>query len=242
MLRYLLCVLTCLWVLPVFAEDLKSNENEIAVLDDGLGDDESLLSDDEPLAFSQHELSQNFKSWLDFGFGIVGPWQYFKVGTAWASGENVKSFHLVNMGGGAFEFSNNLDGTAYFLNTTARSISYSRREYFSSFARFYYEPLVQVNYWTGDIRPKANDTVDDELLSSLTSDYSIYGGTLGIKTGFTWYGEQWSVDIGIIQLSKSMILSESYTNNSSQSRESVRSQISDVLSWSGINVSILYKI
>ena len=152
------------------------------------------------------------------------------------------SFHLVNMGGGAFEFSNNLDGTAYFLNTTARSISYSRREYFSSFARFYYEPLVQVNYWTGDIRPQANDTVDDELLSSLTSDYSIYGGTLGIKTGFTWYGEQWSVDVGIIQLSKSMILSESYTNNSSRSRESVRSQISDVLRWSGINVSILYKI
>ncbi|SMF40925.1 hypothetical protein [Pseudobacteriovorax antillogorgiicola] len=200
-----------------------------------------LTDDDEILGYTQSELRQSFQSWLSLGFGNVNPWQFLNLSAAWSQGPNM--IWVASLGGGNFEFTDtDSKGTSYYIDSKARTLSLGFRHYFTSFGSFYYEVGGQLNTWSGDIRPQGSDSEDDSVTSSLTSDYSHLGMTLGAKLGYSYFWDKWGIEFSLLQMSRSFLLDEAYTNNTAEARDNVKKQVEGASSWSGVNISILYRL
>ncbi|NRA66252.1 MAG: hypothetical protein HRU19_17330 [Pseudobacteriovorax sp.] len=203
-------------------------------------EDAELEDDQSSLDYSQWELFQLYKRSARFGMGTTGPWHFYSLAGEWHYQDNLTlQFAL---GGGGFELSGKAGGKTVQIDIASRSINFGVRHYFTEKALLFYEPIVGLNFWSGRVQPLGTDNVSDVAASALTSDFSHRGVTLGLKTGMQWiFQNQVSIEFAILQLSHSFLLGQTYTNNTQQVRDGVRSQIGSSKSWSGLNLSVGYR-
>ncbi len=220
---------------------LKSHAEPVDISGEQNLEETSELGSQDLLDLSQYELIRSSKGGIGIGGGANAPWQLYSLSVFWP---HSKSRHWnVSIGGGDFTLSSKTGGKTVNIETVSRSFLFSSRHYFTEFAPFFYEPLLGLSFWDGDIRPQGSDSVIDTAASSLSSDFSHRGITLGFKTGIQWwFQDHFVLELAILQFSYSFLIQESYTNNTHDVRQSVREQLQGPVSWSGINLKLAYSL
>ncbi len=190
------------------------------------------------LAYTQKELQNKFQSGVGLNLGRVMPWSELGVTFLGKLGQNISGLSL---GFGDFEYSGNLNQRNYMVSGQAESAYVAARYFVFGFGPLYVEPAFGFVHWNGDVKPRGNDDLEDESASSLTSRFDVLGTDLDVNVGLMWiFTNGVFLDYNFLNLSHALLLKESYTVSTSESRKAIRTQIAGPISMSGINLRVGY--
>lgn len=192
------------------------------------------------LAFTQEELISSHKGGIGLSLGANYPWQHLGI-SAFLPGFDRQHWNA-SLGGGTFSLSAKSSGKTVNIETISRNLLFGSQHYVSNLVPIFYEPIVGLSFWEGEIRPQGTDTAGDDTSSSLISDFSLRGLTFGLKTGVQWwFQDNLLLELAIFQISYSLLIQESYTNNTEDVRQSVREQLKGPITWNGVNIKLSYR-
>lgn len=201
---------------------------------------ESLNDNDRATAleFTQKELQSKFQSGFGLELGKVMPWS--DVGAA-VLGRTGSSISTLSLGFGRYKYSGELDSRNYQVAGKAQSAYAASRWFVLGFGPIYLEPIVGLVHWNGDVKPRTTDKLTDIEASSLTSRYDLIGLDVGANLGLMWiFGNGVFLDYNLMNISHALLLKETYTVSTTESRKAVRAQIAGPVTMIGLNLRIGY--
>lgn len=202
----------------------------------GPGLDTELSELGEALDFSQKEQQERFDFGVGLNMGPVLPWNKWGLSFLWQQKYGIGS---VSVGLGDFTFSDNYRDRNYRLEAKSQTAVYALRFFPLGFGPIYFEPLVGLGHWKGDIQPQGDDPVLDELASSLSSRYDLRGLSLGAHLGLMWiFSNRFFIDYNLFGVSKSYFFNEYYSVNTSEARANIREQVGGPLSFSNAHLRV----
>lgn len=201
----------------------------------------SPLSDEErseELAFTQAELQSQLRRAYALDIGPVMPWTRFGLGMLWKAGPSIDA---ASVGLGDFSFSGNEKSRNYQISLKDQTFAFSKSYRHAGFAPIYLEPFVGYVHWTGDIQPRGEDALNDEIASSLSSSFDIHGVQLGANVGISWiFSSGLFVDYKLMSVSSAVLLQQTYTHNTAEARAKVRELLEGPLSMNTVHLRIGY--
>jgi hypothetical protein len=190
------------------------------------------------LAYTQKELQAKFQNGVGLNLGRVLPWTELGITAMGKVGSTISSLSL---GFGDFEYSGNLDQRNYMVSGQAESAYLAARYFVFGFGPLYVEPAVGLVHWNGDVKPRGNDDLEDVAASALTSRYDLLGLDVDVNLGLMWiFSNGVFLDYNFMNLSHALLLKESYTVSTHDTRKAIRTQIAGPISMSGINLRMGY--
>ncbi|MFY7930175.1 MAG: hypothetical protein ACOVS5_14980 [Oligoflexus sp.] len=212
-------------------------QSEPAPVDDEVAN-ESLSPEDkaEILEYTQKEEQDAFDSGVAVSIGPAMPWSKFGLAFLTKAPHGMETYSL---GTGAFEFNDNESNRNYVVTLRSQSAFYTRRIFPLGFGPLYVEPIVGLVRWDGDIQPRGTDPLTDEVAASLSSRFNATGLALGGNIGIMWmFQNQMFIEYNLFSLNGSYLLSETYSTNTNNSRNSVRKQLRGPMSMNSVHLRL----
>lgn len=198
------------------------------------------VRDQDPLAFSQNELQNNFPGGLAFNIGPVMPWSNYGVSLLW---RKINFIQTLSLGAGDYKFSDNYKERNYNVDTDSQSIYYGLRWFFLGFGPIYVEPFFGAVRWSGSIKPNGYDNVNDTLASSLNSRFDITGASLGANLGIMWIFQNGIfLDYNFLNLSGAGFIKTKFTTNTEEAKKNVKKELAGPLTMSNLHLRVGYSL
>ena len=188
------------------------------------------------LAYTQKELQGRFEGGLALNFGPVMPWSKYGASVFWKGGDIIQS---VSLGGGDFKFSDNYKERNYIVDVDSQSAYYAARWFFLGFGPVYVEPFAGFVRWSGSIKPRGYDNVNDSLASSLNSRFDMNGISLGANLGLMWiFTNGIFVDYNLLSLSSAAFVQKNFTTNTEAAKRNVKKELGGPLTTSNLQLCL----
>lgn len=239
MLRKLILTLGfTLMACPSLAQENSSSDDS---KDDEQSSERLTESDrDDALDFSQKELQGRFQTGAGVDLGLVMPWS--KIGASYL-GKIGSQIASLSLGFGSYEFSGNLDRRNYKVSGDTQAAYVASRYFVMGFGPIYLEPIVGLVHWNGEVKPRGADDIADSPASSLSSRYDLYGVEVGANLGLMWiFSNGIFLDYNFMNLSKAILLKETYTTSTEDARKATRAQVAGPVSMNSVNLRVGYAI
>lgn len=194
----------------------------------------------EALDYTQKEKQQRFTGGLAFNIGPAMPWSAAGVSLLWPQFGGIGQLSL---GAGDFDFSDNYRQRNYLVAVDSQAAFLAHRMFPLGFGPIYVEPFFGLVRWNGSIKPRGFDSTQDQLAASLTSRFDSFGASAGGNLGIMWiFKSGLFLDYNLLSLSWAHMVTEHYSNNTSEARKSIREQIRGPLTMNTLHLRIGWSI